>query len=191
MLTVSDALLLERLHRGDPTSFETLFARYYSRVYAVLFRLVGSRDEAEDLAQEVFLRLYRRPLGSGREHNLGAWLYRVATNLGYNHLRSQARREHHQAATALEATSGPGDPADEVLRRVERAEVRAALAVLKPRQAQLLVLRHAGLSYAEVAEVLEIAPGSVGTLLARAERAFRDAYLTRSESHPKGGEDDA
>jgi RNA polymerase sigma-70 factor (ECF subfamily) len=176
-VTASDALLLERLQRGDHTSFEALFTRYYGQVYAVLFRLIGTPDEAEDLAQEVFLRLYRRPLEPGREHNLGAWLYRVATHLGYNALRSRSRRKRHQAAAALEAPPGPTDVVDETLRRAEQDVVHAALAALKPQQAQLLVLRHAGLSYAELAEVLEVAPGSIGTLLARAERAFRDAYL--------------
>jgi RNA polymerase sigma-70 factor (ECF subfamily) len=171
-----DGVLLDGLRRGDPAALEALFARYYRRVYEVVFRLVGSADEAEDVTQEVFVRLYRRPPEAGREHNLGALLYRAATNAGYNALRSAARRARYQAAAMLDAPGGPGDAAQEVLRLAERAQVRAALAALKPQEAQILVLRHAGLAYAEVAQVLGIAPGSVGTLLARAERAFRKVW---------------
>ncbi len=68
------------------------------------------------------------------------------------------------------------DPQDEYLRREDRARVQAALARLPERQGKLLLLRHSGLSYAEVAMALDVAPGSVGTLLARAERAFLAAY---------------
>jgi RNA polymerase sigma-70 factor (ECF subfamily) len=172
-----DVRLMLAVRDDQNGAFAELVEQYQHRLITVMQHLIGNAAEAEDLAQEVFLRLYRRPLEPGREHNLGAWLYRVATHLGYNALRSRSRRKRHQAAAALEAPPGPTDVVDETLRRAEQDVVHAALAALKPQQAQLLVLRHAGLSYAELAEVLEVAPGSIGTLLARAERAFRDAYL--------------
>jgi RNA polymerase sigma-70 factor, ECF subfamily len=80
---LSDNLLLERISQGDTASFEMLFYQHYDRVYGLLFRLVGNRAEAEDLAQEVFLKLYRHAEGKRffaqrREHNIGAWLYRGA-----------------------------------------------------------------------------------------------------------------
>lgn len=174
--SLSDNLLLEGLSRGDTSSFEVLFHRHYDKVYGLLFRLVGNRVEAEDLTQEVFLKLYRRPLGGGREHNVAAWLYRVATNMGYNHIRGRRRFWQRNVALVPEENSRQDDPAERAAEREMRAAVRAALARLPERQVQLLLLRQMGLSYAELAEACEVAPGSVGTLLARAAEAFRKAY---------------
>jgi RNA polymerase sigma-70 factor (ECF subfamily) len=174
--TLSDNLLLEGIGRGDTAAFDALFRRHYDRVYGLLFRLVGNRVEAEDLAQEVFLRLYRRPLKGSREHNVGAWLYRVATNMGYNHVRGRRRFWQRNLVLVPEENSRHDDPAERAAERETRAAVRAALARLPERQVQLLLLRQMGLSYAELAEACEVAPGSVGTLLARATEAFRKVY---------------
>ncbi len=163
----------------DDTEFEALFLAHYNGVYRLLFRIVGSHQEAEDLAQEVFLRLYRQQFPEGREHNVRAWLYRVATNLAYNTLRGQRRQERNQAIAEQQMTAvgeALPDPVQSVIRADERERVHQVLAGLPPRQAQLLLLRHAGLSYQELADVLGIAPGSVGTLLARATAAFEQAY---------------
>jgi RNA polymerase sigma-70 factor (ECF subfamily) len=84
-------------------------------------------------------------------------------------------------------TQQQSDPQDEYLRREERERVRAALARLPERSAKLLLLRHAGLAYAEIAAALQVAPGSVGTLLVRAERAFLAAYA-REGSGVRGQE---
>lgn len=177
---MSDSLLLERIGRGDVVSFEALFIKHYDRIYGLLFRLVGNRVEAEDLAQETFLKLYdhafgNKPFVTGRDHNISAWLYRVATNLGYNAIRSRKRRWQRNVLLVPDPAGAPG-PAGEVERREREAMVRATLAKLPQRQSQLLLLRQMGLSYAECAEACGIAPGSVGTLLARAAQAFREAY---------------
>jgi RNA polymerase sigma-70 factor (ECF subfamily) len=171
---LSDALLLEGLRQGDEAAFEALFHRHYQRVYYLLYRLVGSREQAEELVQEVFLRLYQRPLRRG--DNVSGWLYRVATNLGYNALRGSRRRGRREEAAMVDTPLTAPSAAAEVERRETQAEVRAALARLKPRQGQLLLLRQMGLSYKELAAALGVSPGSIGTLLARAERAFRQVY---------------
>jgi RNA polymerase sigma-70 factor (ECF subfamily) len=176
-----DAELLEGLRRGEPRAFDALFERHWSAVYGVLFRLTGTREEAEDLAQEVFLKLYQRAPGGG-EANVGGWLYRVATNLGYNALRARRRRGDREARVAeLEPVSDAADSSDSPLAAVIAAETRLAvrevLAALPERQQAILILRHQGLSYAEVATALGVAPGSVGTLLARAEREFKRRYM--------------
>jgi RNA polymerase sigma-70 factor (ECF subfamily) len=170
--------LLEELRQGSDEAFAAIFRAYHGRVFAVAYRLVGSAQEAEDIAQEVFLRLYLRPLPTGREHNLAGWLLKVATNLAYNSLRSRQRREAREGQGLAqwpeedEAAEGSGPAPDS-----EAAElVRATLAALPERQVQLLLLRQAGLSYAELAAALGVAAGSIGTLLARAERAFRETY---------------
>lgn len=165
--------LLHRWRGRDERAFEELFLRYYRSVYRVLQGVVGYPQEAEDLAQETFLVLYRNPPqleGTG----LGPWLYRVAADRGYNALRS-ARRAGQHMEQVIDAVA-PVDPQREFLRQEERQRVRGTLARLPERSAKLLLLRYGGLSYAEIAFALEIAPSSVGTLLARAEQAFVTEY---------------
>ena len=181
MTALSDQRLLEGISQGDSASFETLFHRHYDRVYGLLFRLVGNRVEAEDMVQEVFLKLYHEFYGRRRifarrdEHNIGAWLYRVATNTGYNAIRSRTRRWQRNTHLVPDPLGGP-DSEQQVAQRERETAVRAALAQLKPRDAQMLLLRQMGLSYKELAEACEVAPTSVGKLLSRAADAFREVY---------------
>ncbi len=177
MMALSDSLLLQRMTRGDAASFDALFYRHYDRVYGLLFRLMGNRDEAEDVTQEVFLKLHdrgqsRRPLA--QDENVGGWLYRVAMNLGYNALRDRTRHDSRNVHLLPEPEAGVESQVDE---NAERLLVRAALARLPERQALLLLLRQMNFSYAECAAIGEVAPGSVGTLLVRAAAAFRREYL--------------
>jgi len=178
--------------RTVASDFDALFLAHYDGVYRLAYRLAGTREEAEDLAQEAFLRLHRTPhlwhtaANPTAEHNVRAWLYRVVTNLAYNALRGERRRR--QREDRLAGPTAPDtdiDIADAALGAVEQAQaaaqVRRALAALTERQVQLLLLRQAGLSYRELAAALGVAPGSVGTLLARAEAAFVAAYRAADE----------
>lgn len=177
---LTDNVLLERIGRGDIASFETLFYRHYDRVYGLLFRLLGNRVEAEDVTQEVFLKLYRQPLRKGlagsQEHNVGGWLYRVATNMGYNHIRSRKRRWQRNRVLVPDPTDSLLTPAERAAQEETRQQVRAALAKLPERETQMLLMRQMGFSYGEIAEACEVAPGSVGTMLSRAADAFRKVY---------------
>ena len=165
------------------SEFEELFQSHWNRVCLVTYRLVGDWAEAEDLALEAFLQLYRRP--PQQLDNLGGWLYRVATNLGLNALRAGKRRQGYEerAGVIMLENDAPGDPAQEAERIQEQEQVRLALARMQPREAQLLVLRHSGLSYAELAEALDLNPASIGTLLVRAERAFEKIYRDSGATH--------
>jgi RNA polymerase sigma-70 factor (ECF subfamily) len=158
--------------------FETLFVKHYPRIVGILRRIVGDYGPAEDLASEVFLKLYRQPLVQESEANVGGWLYRTATNLGIDALRATARRSRFEQAAGQDA--GQNKPAENGFQRVARFErerrVRRVLAEIKPAQAQLLLLRASGDSYKDLAAALEIEPGSVGTLLVRAEAAFEQRY---------------
>lgn len=174
--TLSDSILLERAGQGDEASFEILFYRHYDRIYGLLFRLLGNRTEAEDVTQEVFLKLYKQRFRGRREHNVGGWLYRVATNMGYNHLRGRKRRWGRDTLLVPDATDEPVQPGDKAVQEETKATVRATLARLPQRQTQMLLLRQMGMSYAELALACDVAPGSVGTLLSRAAQAFREAY---------------
>lgn len=174
-MAASDALLLERWQQGDETAFADIFVQHYEPLVRLLSKLLGSVDEAEDIAQEAFWRLYRRPLSAGREHNLMGWLVRVGTRLGYNALRERARREKRQGIWQSQQETA-GNPESQALAQETRREVQQALARMPFRQAQILFLRHQGYTYAELAEIVGVRASSVGTLLARAERAFAKHY---------------
>ncbi|MFY1669673.1 sigma-70 family RNA polymerase sigma factor [Plantactinospora sp. WMMB334] len=148
---------------------EPIFRAAYPRVVAVAARVLGARDQAEDVAQEVFLTFGRSRVPA--ENALG-WLCIAAAHTALNQLRSGRRRSWREEAVGGADTVGP-DVADVVVTLDERRRVRAALARLPRRQAVALVLRHSGLSYAEVAAALDLSPGSVGTILRRAESAVR------------------
>lgn len=181
LVTLTDTMLLQRAHEGDMAAFDALFYRHYDRVYGILFRLVGNRVEAEDLVQEVFIKLYRQRFGRDREHNVSAWLYRVATNAGYNAIRSRRRRWQRNTALLPDPFDIPAGPAERVAQEETRQQVRAALSTLKERQVQMLLLRQMGFSYAELAAICDVAPGSVGTLLRRAADDFRKVYTELEE----------
>jgi RNA polymerase sigma-70 factor (ECF subfamily) len=144
----------------------------------VLYRLVGDQAEAEDLALETFWRLYTNHPKLDSQRSLGGWLYRVAVNLGFNALRSRQRRQQYESWAMLHTHEDKPewDPPEQFEKAQEILQVRRALLRLKPRSAQLLVLRYSGLSYRELADTLSVAPGSVGTLLVRAEREFEEVY---------------
>lgn len=158
-------------------SFRTVFEQHYPAVRRLLLQLVRDAGEADDLAQEVFVSLLAHPIDAERAPEVRRWLLRVALNRGLNALRGRRRRE------AREREAGQGesmfDLESVVQRREAQACVRDVLAELEPRAAKLLVLRQLGLSYAELAEVIDVAPGSVGTLLVRAQRAFTAKYRER------------
>lgn len=158
-------------------AFEAAFSEHYTRVYGVLFRLLGDRAVAEDLTVETFWRLWQR--APRQVDNLAGWLYRVARRLGLNALRAARRRaryEQEAGAQALE-DDAPPDPVQAAELAEQRSRVRAVLRQMPERDAHLLMLRSAGLSYKELAAAVGVAPNSVGTLLARAAEDFERRYV--------------
>jgi len=159
--------------------FEALFVKHYPQIVGILRRIVGDHGRAEELASEVFLKLYLRPLSQDSDTNMAGWLYRIATNLGIDALRATARRNSFEQAAARDGNRNKiAENGFELIVRSERAQrVRAVLAEIKPAQAQLLLLRASGHSYKELAASLALEPGSVGTLIVRAEAAFQQRYV--------------
>lgn len=155
---------------------------YWSRVCRTLYNLLGDWDRAEDLALDVFYRLHQQPPED--MDVVGTWLYRVATHAGLNALRASKRRSRYEeAAGQLQLQREmPVSPDVELERRQEQARVRWVLARMRPRAAQLLYLRYLGLSYAELAEALNLTPGSIGKLLARAQKEFERRYRALEDS---------
>jgi RNA polymerase sigma-70 factor (ECF subfamily) len=160
-------------------ALEEAIDEHWSSVCETLYYLVGDWEEAQDLALETFWRLHTRaPKRPSELSNLGGWLYEVATNLGLNAIRARRRRRRYEeTAGALRLQrADPIDPADEVERREVKEQVRHVLSHMKARKAQLLILRYTDHTYAEIADILGVAPGSVGTMLARAEKDFERRY---------------
>ena len=150
------------------TDLELVFRADYARVVAVAARVLGSRDDAEDVAQEVFLAFGRSSVPAGAAPG---WLSVAAVHTALNLLRSGRRRASREELVGADAVAP--DVADAVVVLEERRRVRAALTRLPRKQAVVLVLRHSGMSYAEVAAALDLSPGSVGTTVRRAESALR------------------
>jgi RNA polymerase sigma-70 factor (ECF subfamily) len=159
-------------------AFEAVFFEHYARMVAVVQRVLGDRAQAEEIASDAFLKLYQQPSAPERYRNLGGWLYRTASRLGIDALRAANRRRQHdpEVGERLAEASLAAGPLEDVLRAERVKHVRAALATLKPAQAQILALRASGLSYKELAEAMGVKSGSVGQSLARAETAFEKAY---------------
>lgn len=167
-----------RSMQWSEAEFEALFLEYYSRIVGVLLRLLGERTRAEELANDVFWKLYRTPAVGEVDGRAGGWLYRTATNLGIDALRAAARRRKYEdAAARTQEGAAAASPLDDMVRAEQRRRVREVLAVIRPAQAQVLILRASGFSYKELADVLELKPGGIGTMLSRAQAEFRKAYV--------------
>lgn len=151
-----------------PAEFERLFLAEYARVVRIAYRVLGERDAAEDVAQEVFLAFHRQHPADAPF--APAWLHRAAAHTALNDVRSRRRRDLREAAATVGTDE---DPEAAALERERAREVRAALARLPEASAELLALRYSGLSYAEVAAASGIKADQVGTRLRRAQDAFR------------------
>lgn len=152
--------------------FDELFQGLYPSLYRYLHRLTGDADAAEDIAQEAFVRLLRQSLP---EAEVRPWLFTVAMNLVRDRARKLERRQR-LLSTAPPLTGTVSRPDDDV-ERLERVEaVRTVLGSLSERDRQLLLMREEGFKYEEIANVIGVAPSSVGTLIARALRRFVDVY---------------
>ncbi len=186
-LSDPDVRLMLEVREGSAVAFEQLVARYQDRLVTVLDHLVGNRDQAEDLAQEVFLRVYRSRDRYQPGAKFATWLFTIANNAAMNALRSRARRrEVHLAA----GDSGPfrGRPLDHILqasssqmpaRQFDKAElrdiVRLALESLNERQRMAVLLsKFEEMGYADIAKTMEMTPQAVKSLLARARVNLRE-----------------
>ena len=166
--------------RRGTTPFETLFLAEYARVVGIANRVLADRQEAEDVAQEVFLDFHRKH--PPEAPYAGPWLHAAAAHRALNRIRSRKRRESREVRHVTELANQLDAPNPErvVESKETRREVREALARLPRKPAAVLTLRYSGLSYAEVAEALGVGVGQVGTLLRRAEAALRKEVIRGS-----------
>ena len=182
-----DAQLMLAFQRGDELAFQELIERNHSRVIGLAYRFVGSRAEAEDLAQEVFLRIYRARHTYRPTAKFSTWMFRIAANVSLNALRDRARRRDD---VSIEQLSGedrgpftvpdPEAPAPD--HRMGRSEleqkVREAISELPEKEQIAVVLnKYEGLSYADIARTLGCSTMAVKSLLARARENLKERLL--------------
>lgn len=175
-----DVELLQTISGGDHLAFKRLVERYQSRLFNFLYRYLRDREAAEDLTQEVFLKVYQAAPRFEPRAKVRTWVFTIAYNLAVNELRRQRRRRllgllvrEDREATAIEASEG-GD-------HLELEEtMTAALGLLPHSQRAALLLRvRDELSYQEIAEVLGVSHASVESLLFRARERLRRLLRSR------------
>ncbi len=155
------------------TDVERLFRTYNAALVRYLTRRLGDRDWAEEVAQETFVRALRQE----SIINERAWLFAVATNLVRDEARKDARRRRHLALLAEQERDSVSEPEPTTLERAQEAALaRKAVDGLAERDRLALLMREEGLDYSEIAEALELSPGSVGTTLSRARRRLVESY---------------
>ena len=184
-----DVQLMLRAKQGDDAAFAVLVEKYQHRLIAVLYHILGKQETAEDLAQEVFLSIYRHRQKYEVKAKFSTWLFRIANNLASNHRRDGARRREASLATS---DSGPMGvrPEENLLaeksalmpaRVLDRTEtqtlVRAALDSLSDRQKMAVLLhKFEQMSYLDIAAAMDLTPQAVKSLLSRARENLR-VYL--------------
>ncbi|HEY7327620.1 MAG TPA: sigma-70 family RNA polymerase sigma factor [Gemmataceae bacterium] len=182
-----DIRLMLRVRDDDRAAFEELVELYQHRLVAVMNHLVGNAEEAEDLAQEVFLRVYRSRKKYRPRSKFSTWLFTIANNLALNALRSRQRKPMVSLPAQDSGPLGPR-PAEQLvrdrgsgpMRRLERQEltdlIRRALEGLNERQRMAVVLnKFEDMNYAEIAEVMGLTTKAIKSLLSRARENLRAA----------------
>jgi RNA polymerase sigma-70 factor (ECF subfamily) len=158
--------------------FESFFHDNYRTVVRLAYSVVGDSQGAQDVAQDVFLAAYRRFPGDYEQ--AAGWVRVAAVHTALNVLRGERRRDTRQRRVRV--VSSVPSVEDTVINRESRAEVRRVLCRLPRRSAAVLVMRHGGMSYLEIAEALGVKVGNVGTLLRRAECALREEMNRETHS---------
>ena len=155
--------------------FEAIFRTRYERIARLIAKVVRDPARAEDLAVEVFLKLWRTP--RAQDEKVEGWLYRTAIRRALDELRRRNRRTRYERL--VHRGSRVPTPEDVRAAAEEQERVRLILGAMNPRQAGLLILRSDGCSYEELAAALDLNPVSIGTLLSRAQQVFRKEYIKR------------
>ncbi|MDH3592604.1 MAG: sigma-70 family RNA polymerase sigma factor, partial [Planctomycetota bacterium] len=170
--------LVRRIREGDGDALRVIVERYQDRIHALIYGIVRDRHEVEDVAQEVFLKVYTRISAFDGRSKFYTWLYRVAANAAKDHVKKRSRRPAvtlEEDAILPDPTEGPAAGAR---LRESRRLVREAIATLSPRYRTVLAMRELdGLTYKEIADVLRLSIGTVESRLHRARAQLKRRLL--------------
>ncbi len=168
-----EAFLIERANEGDQAAFGTLVERYQNAVYNLAYRMLGSPEEAEDAAQEIFVRIYRQLARYDPERKFSTWVLTIATNYCIDQLRRRRMQLVPLENIIPWARAREAGPEGEALSRESRDEVQRLLREMPEKYRAVLVLRYwQDLSCAEIADILKLPEGTVKTQLHRARKAL-------------------
>ncbi len=197
--------MIRDMKNGDETAFESLVYSYERKIYTMAYRSCLNEQDALDITQEVFLRVYRSIGTFKEESSFSTWIYRIANNVCIDHARRASR--HHTVSLYQETEDGEREidivddaPTPEELqyKKEEHAEIERAIAELSLEHREIVMLRDIlGLSYDEIAEVLQLNVGTVKSRIARAranlvENLRKGNFFDELKSKPKeGGADSA
>jgi RNA polymerase sigma-70 factor (ECF subfamily) len=180
-----DAALMLRVAAGDESSFNTLVQKYHRPMIHFLYRMVHNQAVAEELAQEVFLRVYRAREGYRAEARFSTWLYRIATNLAVNNARDTRHERSAQtvyldepdaeSGTTPDVASGEPSVEQKLLREEKFSQIRAHVMALPERQRMAVLMhKYQGMDYRQIGEVLKLSESATKSLLFRAYQTLRD-----------------
>jgi RNA polymerase sigma-70 factor (ECF subfamily) len=177
-LRTREATLLERHRQGDAQAFSELYEQFETMVYNLAFRMTGNRADAEDIAQETFIRAYRHLRKFKGKSSLKTWMFRIALNCANTRLRRRGRRLAHRVDDSEPELEKAADesrtPEERAVAADLSAAVRAGLEQLPPHYREAVLLRDfQGMNYAEIAEVLRVRIGTVRSRIARGREQLR------------------
>ena len=170
--------IIRSVLRGNVNDFEKLVTAYEKNVYNLALRMVGDPEDAADMTQETFIKAYRSLSSFRGDSKFSSWLYRIASNVCLDFLRSRSRHPQvslsssdEDGRTAFELPDMSRNPEEQLMKKLSMEAVRRGLEQLPEQQRQILVLRElGGLSYAELARILGLEEGTVKSRIFRARK---------------------
>jgi RNA polymerase sigma-70 factor (ECF subfamily) len=165
-----------QMESRNNNALDAIFGAHYERIARVIGRVIHDQARAEEMAVEVFLKWWRSPRAPGEQAE--GWLYRAAVRQALDELRSQTRRTRFERLLGRVRQS-PATPEQLYAVTAAQRRVRTVLGAIHRRHAELLLLRSQDFTYQEIAASLELNPSYVGSLLSRAQEAFRKEYIKR------------
>ncbi len=203
MIVIDELKCIKKAAKGDASAFEMLVVQYQGQVYNLCLRMTGNPDDAADLTQEAFLKVWKHLESFHFDSTFSTWLYRLASNCCLDFLRSQKRRptvsltveNDDEEEQVLDVADTAPTPEEHAIASEEKEQLRLAMSQLDDEQRQILTLRVVNdLSYTEIADILSVKEGTVKSRLSRARESLRKKLLEignksarAASNHQKGG----
>ncbi len=193
MIVIDEKKCIQKAAKGDASAFEELVLRYQGQIYKLCLRMTGNPDDAADMTQEAFLKVWKSLDSFQFDAAFSTWLYRLASNCCLDYLRSQKRRltvsltveNDDDGEQMLDVPDTEPTPEEAVISKEEKEQFMLAMSQLDEEQRQILTLRVVNdLSYTDIAEILEIKEGTVKSRLSRARDNLRKKLLEIGNKKP-------